>query len=135
MYMATNATCTNMTLECVKDPSAGSPPETLLRLLRHLGDEVHSTSKDIFCKAEQINLRIIQRITQSVGATGGAYKWQGRKSARADDSRLPGISRWRLTMAIICLHHDARCRLPNLFRQDYKLVECISVARVEPRTS
>ena len=32
----------------------------------------------MFCKAEQINLRIIHRITQSVGATGGVYKGQGR---------------------------------------------------------
>jgi hypothetical protein len=32
----------------------------------------------MFGKAEQINLRIIHRITQSVGATGGVYKGQGR---------------------------------------------------------
>ena len=62
-----------MTLKCVNDPSAGSPTETLLRLLLPLSDEVH-----MFCKAEQINLRIIHRITQSEGATGGVYKGQGR---------------------------------------------------------
>ena len=73
-----NATCTNMTLECVNDSSAGSPTETLLRLLLPLSDEVHYTSKDMFCKAEQINLRNIHRITQSVGATGGVHKGQGR---------------------------------------------------------
>ena len=73
-----NATCTNMTLECVTDPSAGSPTETLLRLLLPLSDEVQQTSKDIFCKAEHINLRSIDRISQSVGATGGVYKGQGR---------------------------------------------------------
>ena len=38
-------------------------------------------------------------------------------------------------IAIIYHHHDAHCRLPNLFKQSYKLVECISVARVQPRTS
>ena len=32
----------------------------------------------MFRKAEQINLRIIHRITQSVKATGGVYKGQGR---------------------------------------------------------
>ena len=32
----------------------------------------------MFCKAEQINLLFIHRITQSVGATGGVYKEQGR---------------------------------------------------------
>ena len=36
-----NSTCTNMKLECVNDPSAGSPTETLLRLLLPLSDEVH----------------------------------------------------------------------------------------------
>ena len=44
-------TCTNMTLECVNDPSAGSPSETLLRLLLLLSDEFHFSSKDMFCKA------------------------------------------------------------------------------------
>ena len=38
-------------------------------------------------------------------------------------------------VAIIYLHHDAHCRLPNLFKQGYKLAGCISVARVQPRTS
>ena len=32
----------------------------------------------MFCKAEQINLRIIDRIIQSVGATGGVYNGQER---------------------------------------------------------
>ena len=41
----------------------------------------------------------------------------------------------RLIIAIINPHHDAHCRLPNLFRQGYKLIVCISVARVQPRTS
>ena len=37
-----NATCTNMKLlECVNDPSAGSPTETLLRLPLPLSDEVY----------------------------------------------------------------------------------------------
>ena len=36
-----NATCTNMKLECVNDSSAGSPTETLLRLLLPPSDEVH----------------------------------------------------------------------------------------------
>ena len=48
-----------MTFECVNGPSEGSPTETLFRLLLLLSDELHQTSKDMFCKAEQINLRII----------------------------------------------------------------------------
>ena len=52
------------------DPSAGSPTETLLRLLLPLSDKVH----DILNKAHTLNLaaiQVIHRITQSVGATGG----------------------------------------------------------------
>ncbi len=60
------------------DPSAGSPTETLLRLLLPLSDKVHQT---FHCGIQKLNtaaVRIIHRITQSVGATGGVYKGQGR---------------------------------------------------------
>ncbi len=60
------------------DPSAGSPTETLLRLLLPLSDKVHEIFK---CKDQDLNhaaVQIIHRITQSVGATGGVYKGQGR---------------------------------------------------------
>ena len=60
MYMAAN-----VTLECVRDPFASSPTETLLRLLLLQNDEVHQTSKDMFCNAEQINLRIIQCVQEA----------------------------------------------------------------------
>ena len=61
----------------VNDPSAGSPTETLLRLLLPLSDKVYKTSHgaDI---ATNTAVQIIHRITQSVGATGGVYKGQGR---------------------------------------------------------
>ena len=51
------------------DPSAGSPTETLLRLLLPLSAQIHLT----FPKVRQIHLN-----TRSVGATGGVYKEQGR---------------------------------------------------------
>ena len=60
------------------DPSAGSPTETLLRLLLPLSDKVHEIFK---CMDQDLNhaaVQIIHRITQSVGATGGVYKGQGR---------------------------------------------------------
>ena len=61
----------------VNDPSAGSPTEALLRLVLPLSDKVYETSR-----YETINwivaVRIIHRITQSVGTTGGVYKGQGR---------------------------------------------------------
>ena len=64
---------------CIRanDPSAGSPTETLLRLLLPLSDKVHQT---FHCNVQELNtaaVRIIHRITQSVGATGGVYKGQG----------------------------------------------------------
>ncbi len=60
------------------DPSAGSPTETLLRLLLPLSDKVHEI---FYYKAQELSLAVVQmihRITQSVGATGGVYKGQGR---------------------------------------------------------
>ena len=60
------------------DPSAGSPTETLLRLLLPLSDNVYTT---LYCNARGPTIAqvwIIYRITRSVGATGGVYKGQGR---------------------------------------------------------
>ena len=62
----------------VNDPSAGSPTETLLRLLLPLSDKVHQTFRYNVQELNTVAVRIIHRITQSVGATGGVYKGQGR---------------------------------------------------------
>ena len=60
------------------DPSAGSPTETLLRLLLPLSDKVHKR----FCyddkQLSSATIRIVHLAIQSVGATGGVYKGQGR---------------------------------------------------------
>ena len=42
------------------DPSAGSPTETLLRLLLPLSDKVHKTSRSTFWKPDRVSVRIIQ---------------------------------------------------------------------------
>ena len=60
------------------DPSAGSPTETFLRLLLALSDRVHETFRKQVQELDTAAVRIIHRITQSVGATGGVYKGQGR---------------------------------------------------------
>jgi hypothetical protein len=53
---------------------------------------------------------------------------------QVDDLRLLGIPRSRLIIAIIYPYHDARSKdCPGLSAKE--LVECISVARVRPRTS
>ena len=58
------------------DPSTGSPMETLLRLLLPLSDKVHQILQSL-CQGSRY-VQIIYQSTQSVGATGGVYKGQGR---------------------------------------------------------
>ena len=60
------------------DPSAGSPTETLLRLLLPLSNKVNLTFQIPNELPQWISVRNIHRIAQSVGATGGVYKGQGR---------------------------------------------------------
>ena len=64
-------------LERVNDPSAGSPTETLLRLLLPLSDQIWSTSAN-----PKTSLRNTHQATQSVAATGGVYKGQGRNQCK-----------------------------------------------------
>ena len=65
---------------CIRiiDPSAGSPTETLLRLLLPLSNKVNLTFQILNELPRQVSVRNIHRIAQSVGATGGVYKGQGR---------------------------------------------------------
>ena len=64
---------------CGNDPSAGSPTETLLRLHLPLNDEVCTTSQGSVSNERDIaSIRRAHRTIQSVGATGGVYKGQGR---------------------------------------------------------
>ncbi len=50
-------------LDCVNDPSAGSPTETLLRLLLPLSDKVYLTSHIL--ARDQIAVQKVHRITQN----------------------------------------------------------------------
>ena len=61
---------------CVNDPSAGSPTETLLRLLLPLSDKVYLTSHAQVKPAHSPEGSPDH--SKSVGATGGVYKGQGR---------------------------------------------------------
>ena len=61
---------------CVNDPSAGSPTETLLRLLLPLSDKVYLTSHN-WIKSNH-SPEDSPDHSKSVGATGGVYKGQGR---------------------------------------------------------
>ena len=64
---------------CDNDPSAGSPTETLLRLHLPLNGEVKKSSHQLaHNEASESTVPIFHRVIQSVGATGGVYKGQGR---------------------------------------------------------
>ena len=62
------------------DPSAGSPTETLLRLLLPLNVKVYTTLPLVKDELPHPSPRLqsVHRNIQSVGATGGVYKGQGR---------------------------------------------------------
>ena len=61
------------------DPSAGSPTETLLRLLLPLNDQVRPTFRPLAVVANRLGpVRRPHLAIQSVVATGGVYKGQGR---------------------------------------------------------
>ena len=62
--------------QCVNDPSAGSPTETLLRLLLPLSDKVYLTSHNQVKPGHSPEGSPDH--SKSVGATGGVYKGQGR---------------------------------------------------------
>jgi hypothetical protein len=64
-------------IDCGNDPSAGSPTETLLRLQLPLDDKIQrALTKPAL--ASQHHLQTFHRTIQSVAATGGVYKGQGR---------------------------------------------------------
>ena len=75
-YITLHRTKVKCGFNCVNDPSAGSPTETLLRLLLPLSDKVyltfHASLKDMRSPEGSPDH------SKSVGATGGVYKGQGR---------------------------------------------------------
>ena len=83
----------------VYDPSAGSPTETLLRLLLPLSAPVRASFRRTHLNTP--SLEVIQGspvqgshwYTQSVVATGGVYKGQGLSHSELSDPPLLGIPR------------------------------------------
>ena len=59
------------------DPFGGSPPNTVLRLVPPSNDVIHGSSLGKYFKILP-QIRTIHQIIQSVEATGGVYKGQGR---------------------------------------------------------
>ena len=79
------------------DPSAGSPTETLLRLLLPLSAPVRTSfSRNRLPKGQRPPVQGSHWYTQSVVATGGVYKGQGLSHGGLSDPPLLGIPRlWR----------------------------------------
>ena len=82
-----------MYLEFVNDPSAGSPTETLLRLLLPLNDQVCTTSqRKAVLRLQSIDPKA--SLSHSIGSIDGRCVQKAvTKSAQADDLRLLGIPR------------------------------------------
>ena len=70
--------CTVVLILRVNDPSAGSPTETLLRLHLPLNNWVCTSSPQHCLRRDSARVQGTHQIIQSVGATGGVYKGQGR---------------------------------------------------------
>ena len=78
------------------DPSAGSPTETLLRLLLPLSAPVRASfrrTRLTNCLVQGSPVQGSHWYTQSVVATGGVYKGQGLSQSELSDSPLLGIPR------------------------------------------
>ena len=120
----------------ITDPPAGSPTGTLLRLLLPLNDKICRASREPPGGEPSAGLTPQCSSDHSIGRSDGrCVQRAGTYSTRADDSRLQGIPRSRLIIPIIYPQHDASSKdFPRLSAQA-KLAECISVARVRPRTS
>ena len=77
--------------ECVNDPSAGSPTETVLRLLHPLEGSIYATSRPT-TQARMISPMNSQ--DPPIGCSDGrCVQGAGTQSAQAADLRLLGIPR------------------------------------------
>ena len=81
-----------LVLHTSNDPSAGSPTETLLRLLLPLSAPVRTSFRRItLARRQRPPIQGSHWYTQSVVATGGVYKGQGLSHGRLSDLPLLGI--------------------------------------------
>ena len=118
------------------DPFAGSPTKTLLRLLLPLNDKVYTNSSKVSWQSRRDHKSWVFTGPFIGRSDGRCVQRAGTYSMQADDLHLQGIPRWWSIITMIKPQHDASSKvypiLPDKVRQ---LVECIIVARVQPRTS
>ena len=111
----------------MNDPSAGSPTETLLRLLFPLSAKV--------CLIFRKTIKKTHLNTQSVKATGGVYILQGRNQHdlmnRAYSEFLVQDPQLQRSIPITALTK----KITQILSDQEKLVESAIVVRVQLRTS
>ncbi|KAA6397621.1 MAG: hypothetical protein EZS28_006848 [Streblomastix strix] len=126
--------------KCVNDPSAGSPTETLLRLLLPLNNKIHyssrmTTTEELPPQLQPHNPNISS--DHSIGRSDGrCVQRAGTQSAQADDLRLLARQGFkRLPNQEILSNQVLPINPQNSRSLLAKLVDPIIVARVRPRTS
>src|SRR5260221_4357795 len=104
----------------VNDPSAGSPTETLLRLLLPLNDPVRSTSQTNWTGYPFQYADPKASLSRSIGSSDGrCVQRAGTKSTQADDLRLLAIPRSRTIIPMPYPHHDENSQgCPGLSTKD-----------------
>ena len=97
------------------DPSAGSPTETLLRLLLPLNDKVYTTSSYDFREAHPVNKSKVFTGSFIGRSDGRCVQRAGTYSMQADDLHLQGIPRWRPKITMVEPQHgDFSSDYPSL---------------------
>ena len=123
-----------LSLLSINDPSAGSPTDTLLRLLLPLNGRARRSFQTMLQIPEgTFNRRSVRRprsIAQSVVATGGVYKGQGLIRDDLDESSLRGIPRSRGTIAALDSNGDQVSTItrPSRKRREIALISSMSRA-------
>src|SRR5260370_41352454 len=91
----------------VNDPSAGSPTETLLRLLLPLNNPVRSTSQTNWTVYPFQYADQKASLSRSIGSSHGrGVQRTATKPPQSDDSVLLGLPLSRALISMLYPHHD-----------------------------
>ena len=118
------------------DPSAGSPTETLLRLLLPLNGQVWRSSRTTSNIAARLgSIQRPHQIIQSVVATGGVYKGQGRNQHKLMTCAYSEFLVHGEQLQAPIPDMTVFSKISRTFQHRMVLIDTVSVARVRPRTS
>ena len=121
----------------IDDPTAGSPTETLLRLLLPPNAWVRRSFRKPMPPCDGISTSLNSSPSHSVGSSDGrCVQRAGTYSTRDDDSHLQGIPCSREIVPSLCPKREGVSHgYPIFTDQDLKHADSFIVARVRPRTS